>query len=32
VTIYVEGVAGVEDGSESTFHMETTVVQQLLDI
>lgn len=32
VTIYIEGIAGVEDGSESTFHVQTTVVQQLLDI
>ena len=32
VIIYLEGVAGVEDGSESTFHVQATVVQQLLDI
>jgi prepilin-type N-terminal cleavage/methylation domain-containing protein len=31
-TIYIEGIAGVEDGSEGRFHVQTTVVQQLLDI
>lgn len=31
-TIYIEGVAGIEDGSESEFSIQTTVVQQLLDI
>jgi prepilin-type N-terminal cleavage/methylation domain-containing protein len=32
VTIFVEGTAGETDGTESTFHVQTTVVQQLLDV
>jgi len=32
VTIYVAGYAGEQDGSEGVFNIQTTVVQQLLDI
>jgi prepilin-type N-terminal cleavage/methylation domain-containing protein len=32
VTIYIAGTAGAVDGSEGTFHIQTTVVQQLLDV
>lgn len=32
VTLYVEGYAGIDDGSEEVFNIQTTVVQQLLDI
>lgn len=32
VTIYIEGIAGEQDGSEGRFNVQTTVVQQLLDI
>lgn len=31
-TIFIEGHAGVVDGSEGVFNIQTTVVQQLLDI
>lgn len=32
VTLYLKGVAGEDDGSQGTFNIQTTVVQQLLDI
>jgi prepilin-type N-terminal cleavage/methylation domain-containing protein len=32
VTIYLEGVAGEDDGSQAEFDIQATVVQQLLDI
>jgi prepilin-type N-terminal cleavage/methylation domain-containing protein len=32
VTIYIAGTAGAMDGSEGTFSIQTTVVQQLLDV
>ena len=32
VTIYIKGTAGVGDESLSTFDLQTTVVQQLLDL
>lgn len=32
VTLYVAGYAGEQDGSEGVFNIQTTVVQQLLDI
>lgn len=32
VTLYLKGVAGENDGSQGTFNIQTTVVQQLLDI
>jgi len=31
-TLYIKGSAGESDGSEGTFNIQTTVVQQLLDI
>lgn len=32
VTIYVEGVSGADEEDKGVFHIQTTVVQQLLDI
>lgn len=32
LTLYIEGVAGIENDDEAMFHIQTTVVQQLVDI
>jgi prepilin-type N-terminal cleavage/methylation domain-containing protein len=32
VTLYIKGNAGAEDGTESEFNIQTTIVQQLFDI
>lgn len=32
VTLFISGKAGAEDGNESDFNIQTTIVQQLLDI
>ncbi len=32
VTLYIAGTAGEDDGSQSRFNIQTTIVQQLLDI
>lgn len=32
VTLYLKGTSGVDDGSQGEFNIQTTVVQQLLDI